>query len=262
MNAWSRTRKRIILLILFLILAVLVGVPAYFLFKTAPSCSDGAMNGDETGVDCGGGCERLCKVESLPIVTKGDPRILLIATSTYEVAALLENPNQDARIARARYTVKLYEAGSLTPIRSLEGEIYVPKGSTFALFEGPFAAEDSGVPVRAMLEWDQSSLIWEKDPRPLPQLTVGGTAFSRLESSPRLEAVVGNPSLAPVGNIDLTALLFDASGNIMAASKTFLDALNAGEERQAIFTWPRPFGATPVEIEVITVILPDSGFLR
>ena len=262
MNSWSRNRKRIILLILFLILAVLVGVPSYFLFRSTPTCSDGVQNGDETGIDCGGGCQKLCTPESLPIVEKGDPRVLLVATSTYEVAALLENPNQDAKVSHARYTVKLYGADSLAPLRSIEGEVYVPKGATFAVFEGPFEFADGGVPVRATLEWDEASLVWEKDAKALPQLAVSQTQFSRLESSPKLEAMIGNTSLNEVDNIDLTALLFDADGNIMAASKTFVDSLAAGEEKQAIFTWPRPFGGTPVEIQILTSILPDRSYLR
>lgn len=262
MNSWSRARKRIILLIVFLVLVIIVGVPSYFLFRSTPTCSDGVQNGDETGVDCGGSCQRLCTPESLPILMKGDARVLLVATSTYEVAALLENPNRDARISHARYTVKLYGTDSLVPLRSIEGEVYVPKGATFALFEGPFTFDEGSVPVRATLEWQQASLVWEKDPRTLPQLTVGETQFSRLESSPKLQATVGNPTLDPVGNVDLTALLFDDSGSIMAASKTFIDSLATGEEKQAIFTWPRPFSGTPVEIEVLTSILPDASYLR
>ncbi|MBX4206306.1 hypothetical protein KW784_00720 [Candidatus Parcubacteria bacterium] len=256
MNSWSRARKRIILAILIVAVGVLVGAPSFFLFRSTPSCSDNVMNGDEKGVDCGGSCQRLCRIESLPIVIKGDPRVLKVATSTYEVAALLENPNQDARILHARYTVSLYGEGSLAPLKTIQGEVYVPKGATLALFQGPFTLDAGGVPVRAILEWDQNSLVWEKDAAKVPELNVGKTAFSRLESSPRLEAVIGNPTLDAVANVDLTALLFDGQGNIVAASKTFIDALGPGEEKQAIFTWPRPFATLPVEIQIIATVLP------
>src|SRR5258706_15176144 len=101
MNSWSRNRKRIIFGILALGVVVLVGLPIYFLFYRAPTCSDLKMNGDETGVDCGGSCQLLCSTQSLPLLMKGDPRVLMVATSTYEVVALVENANNSAEIYQA-----------------------------------------------------------------------------------------------------------------------------------------------------------------
>ncbi len=83
MNDWSRMRKRLVLIILIVAIVVLIGVPLYFLFYKAPTCSDGLMNGDETGVDCGGSCQRLCTAESLPIVINGDPRVLTVAPNVF-----------------------------------------------------------------------------------------------------------------------------------------------------------------------------------
>jgi hypothetical protein len=255
MNSWSRTRKHIILAIVLFIAVVLVGVPLYFLFHQTPSCMDGAMNGDETGVDCGGSCQRLCAPESFPLVIQGDPRVLKVATSTYEVIALFENPNRTARIKSARYTISLYSGESLAPVKEIAGAVFVPKGAHFAVFEGPFRLEDS-VPTRALLAWDQSSLVWEKDAAEAPALSVKNTLFSRLDSAPRLEATVANRSLESVANLDLTALVSDANGNIIAASKTFIDTLGGSEEKQAVFTWPAPFASAPIEIEVIVTALP------
>jgi hypothetical protein len=261
MNDWSRNRKRIVLVILFFVVAVLVGVPFFFLFYRTPSCSDGAMNGDEKGVDCGGSCQRLCAIESLPIIAKGDPRILTVATSTYEVVALLENPNAGAEIRQARYALKIYSAESLIPEKTIEGAAYIPRAGRFAVFEGPFTLGDGVAPVRATLEWEQA-LIWEKNTVPVPALTVGDKTFSRASSSPRLEVRVENPTLEIIGNIDLTALLYDASGNVFAASKTFVDELPAGGSAQAIFTWPRPLVAEAAVVEILTRILPDRSYLR
>jgi hypothetical protein len=255
MNSWSRTRKNVILAIVLFVAVALVGAPTYLLFHQTPSCFDGAMNGDEAGVDCGGSCQRLCAPESLPLVIEGDARVLKIATSTYEVVALFENPNRNARVKSARYAISLYAEGSLVPIKRIEGAVFVPKGANFAVFEGPFALEEA-VPTRALIEWDRESLVWEKDASPLPDLAVKQTAFSRLEASPRLEAVVENNSLDEVRDIDLTALILDANGNIMAASKTYIDALGAQEEKRAIFSWPAPFASAPIQIQVIVTALP------
>jgi hypothetical protein len=262
MNSWSRARKRIILIITLLVLGVLLGVPIFFFFNRTPTCTDNKLNGDETGIDCGGSCQKLCAPESFPLIIEGDPRVLTIATSTYEVVALLENPNQNAEISRARYIVRLYNSSSLVPLKSIEGEAYIPPGARLALFEGPFLLEEELVPTRAILEWDEATLVWEKTARVTPELTVKTTNISRLNSAPRLEAVIGNPDLGRVYNVDLTAILYDESGNIFAAAKTFISEIPSVGESPAVFTWPTPLVGQPVEVEVLTRVYPDPSYLR
>jgi hypothetical protein len=223
---------------------------------------DAKMNGDETGVDCGGSCQRLCNAESLPLVLKGDPRILTIATSTYEVVALLDNPNQSAEIYKASYTLKLYDAKSAIPVKLIEGTTFVPKGETFAIFEGPFTLQAGIIPVRATLEWQKNTLVWRKNPNNYPAIEVKEDTLSNEKLTPRLDAVVKNSTLAPIANIDLIALIADADGNIFAASKTFIDTLAVGEESAIVFTWPRPFTSQAVDIKIIKRIFPDGSFIR
>lgn len=240
----------------------MIGVPVFLLFYSAPTCSDGRLNGDETGVDCGGSCQRLCSVESLPLILKGDPRILTVATSTYEVVVLLENANADAEIRGAEYSIKLFGSSSLIPLKVIVGRTYIPQGATFAIFEGPFALEEGVAPIRATLEWQENTLVWEKRLERTAELVVQTPTLTRTEASPRLEVVVRNPSSESVSNIDLIALISDKDGNIFAASKTFIDRLEAGAESQAIFTWPRPFTSTAVEIKIIPRVFPDRSYIR
>ncbi|MDP2655902.1 MAG: hypothetical protein Q8P17_05360 [bacterium] len=262
MNQWSRNRKRIILALIFFVLVVLVGAPIFFLFYQAPTCSDGRLNGDETGVDCGGSCQLLCSAESLPLILKGDPRVLEVTSNTFEVVALIENPNISAGIYRAGYTLKLYDASSTIPLKTIEGETHVPKGATFTIFEGPFTIEDGTLPTRATFEWKQGTLQWQKSTTQMPEILVKDSSLSREDTSPRLDASIENASLENVSNIDLTALISNESGNIFAASKTFVDTLSAGEKSPIVFTWPRPFGEKAVSINIIVRILPDRSFIR
>src|SRR3990167_7028708 len=137
MNQWAIQRKRIILAIVAFALIVLIGVPGFFLFYQAPTCNDLKQNSDETGVDCGGSCQLLCTTESLPLISRADPRVLKIADDTFEIVALIENPNTSGEIYRAGYTIKLYDATNIIPVKVIEGGVYVPPASTFAVFEGP-----------------------------------------------------------------------------------------------------------------------------
>ncbi len=262
MNDWSRMRKRLVLVILIVAIVVLIGVPLYFLFYKAPTCSDGLMNGDETGVDCGGSCQRLCTAESLPIVINGDPRVLTVAPNVFEVVALLENPNINAEIYRAQYVLKVYDASSTIPVKTIEGSTFVPRGASFALFEGPFSLEAGIQPVRSVLEWHKDSLLWKKTGTVEPDIEVTSISLTKEEISPRLDAIVENQSLESVSHIDLVALVSDEEGNLFSASKTYIESLSSGESMPVVFTWPRGFSKKAVDISIITRIFPDSSFIR
>ena len=51
----------------FLALCALIIVPVYLVyFVVEPTCTDGFMNGDERGVDCGGSCFLICAFDIAP----------------------------------------------------------------------------------------------------------------------------------------------------------------------------------------------------
>jgi hypothetical protein len=262
MNQWSRTRKRFILTLVILALLVLVGVPLFLLLYKAPSCGDGRANGDETGVDCGGSCQRICAPESLPLIVKGDPRLLKLSDNFYEIVALLNNPNTQAGIRRARYTFKLFNATSLVPIKTITGITFIPPGSALTIFEGPFTIEEGSVPTRVMVEWEEDSLVWERGLTPSPQLDIRSKTLTRADTAPRLEVVLSNSTLEMIKNLDLTALLYDEWGNIFSASITFIETLSPGETAHAVFTWPLPLPQEPVEIEIVSRSFPDRSYIK
>lgn len=236
-------------------------MPIFLIFYRAPTCFDGKLNGDELGVDCGGSCQLLCAVESLPIIQNGDPRVLTIASSTYEVVALFENPNLDAEIYRAGYSIKLYEPVNPLPVYVLEGETYVPRNSAFAIFEGPFIVKEVS-PVRAVFSWKEESLVWKKSGAPLPRISITNKELSNVATAPRLLLEVRNNSLTSIENLEFIVILSDASGNTFAASKTFLDLLPGSGTMPAVFSWPRGFLTEVSLIDIIPRILPDKSFIR
>lgn len=260
MNEWSLHRKRIILGIVSSVLIVLIGVPLFFFFYKPASCTDGKQNGDETGIDCGGGCKLLCQADYLPILLKGDPQIIRVSTTTSAVIIEAENPNINGEIPRAGYTIKLYEASSTIPLKIIEGTTFVPKSSKFAIFIGPLTFGES-TPYRVVFEWDQNTLVWNKNTNEVPLLTVENKALDTRTIEPRLTAELRNQSLQKVSNVELTALISDASGNIIGTSKTLVDSIDKGSSEPLIFTWPAPFEKTPTSVEVLIKILPDKSFI-
>lgn len=223
---------------------------------------DRVMNGDESGVDCGGSCQLLCSAESLPLILKGDPRVLTIAPNTYEVVALVENPNQNAEIYQAEYILKIYDTTSTIPIKIIQETTFIPKGASFAIFEGPFTLQTGITPARATLEWQEETLLWRKDNLQKHMVEIVDITLSNASSTPRLNAIVENLSLASVSNLDFVVLISDSEGNLFAASKTFISTLAPSESAPIVFIWPRPFTKEATQIEIVKRVFPDRSFIK
>ncbi len=260
MATWSERRKRNIMVLLIGALIILVGLPFFFFFYKSPTCSDNKQNGDETGIDCGGGCQKLCQAENLPIILKGDPQVIQVSSTTYAVVMHAENPNVISDILRAGYTFKIYQASTTIPLKVIEGNTYVPPGSPFAIFIGPLEFGEN-IPTRATFSFKSETLVWNKNITKLPELEIRNKDLTYENTEPRLSAEVRNNSLKDAKNVELTAFLYDEKGNIIGASKTFVDEINKEESAPIIFTWPAPFKTHPTSIEILIKILPDKSLL-
>lgn len=259
-NRWSTRRRSLIFLIVLGALVLIIAVPAYLATRSEPNCKNGFQDGDETGVDCGGSCTLLCTPEVLPMISRGDARLLRIATSTYEIVVLVENPNPNGVVKRAPYAFAVYSGTSRSPVKVFERETYVGRGSTFALFEGPFELPSSG-PFRVVFEWGE--LVWEKSSEERSIIAAESANLILSEGAPpRLEARLINRSQKSVSNIEAVALLSDSSGNIVAAGKTFVESLSAGAATPIIFSWPGAFEREAVSIRIIPRPLPDRSYIR
>lgn len=262
MNKWARRRKRIILGMILLALVIVVGIPSFFLFYKAPTCFDGKMNGDETGVDCGGSCRLICSNESLPIITLGDPRVLTVAENLYEVVVRVENPNTSAEVNKAEYVFKVFGNNNSSPLKVINGSTYVPKSSRFVIFEGPFNLSANSLPTRATFEWVESSLVWEENKARVPELLVSNKVLKDTDTQPRLTADVANLSLESASDIDLVATITDEGGNIFAASRTVIDTISPGEVVPIVFTWPSAFSLDALGYDITVRVFPRGGLNR
>ena len=73
------------------------------------------------------------------------------------------------------------------------------------------------------------------------------------DTSPSLNATIKNSSLFRIPDISLVAILYDASGNAVSASHTYLDELKGQESKDITFTWPLPFKTKVVANEIIPI---------
>ncbi len=239
MLAWDTKRKLQYFSIIVVFILLFIVAPFYFFIYTPPTCFDGTKNGGESGVDCGGDCRLICPAEALQPILRWDPRIFEVSPGVFSVLSYIENPNVTAEVRLAPYTFKIYDRdGAL--IAERKGETFIPRGKTFAVFDGNFSLDKE--PFRATFEF--GSLIWTRVVDPDPEIEVANKALMDEETMPRVEATIVNREQDRIYNIDLTAIIFDGAGNAIASSRTFVEQLERGERANVFFTWPRPFETT------------------
>ncbi|HEU5114911.1 MAG TPA: hypothetical protein VFT82_04055, partial [Candidatus Paceibacterota bacterium] len=124
MASWSTRRRWSYLLIFAALVVLFFGVPFFFLFYKAPTCFDGKQNGNETGIDCGGSCARLCPADFAA------PRVLWsysvqVVPGVFNSLAYVQNPNPSVEADNVPYLFRLYDSQGLL-IAERTGKAFVP----------------------------------------------------------------------------------------------------------------------------------------
>ncbi len=250
--SWAARRRFFILLIIGAVVVAFLTVVGIATFYKAPSCTDGAANGDETGIDCGGSCSYLCTAELQP------PTILFTKTlensvGRTDVIASVENKNANAAAKNVPYRIIFYGANQ-SIIQEVTGTLDLPSGATEPVFV-PGVASGKQKVVNAFLDIDPSLPRWftmTADSRIVP--VVSNTTQGGTPDAPRIEAILANPSVTTLTNVQAIVLVRGAQGDIIAASKTVVATIPAQGQAIATFTWNRAFAQIPASIEVVPII--------
>lgn len=240
MILWAVRRRLTYLLGVFIVLAVIIGVPLAFYLYEPPTCFDDRRNQGEGGVDCGGPCARLCPNDSLPFVVDWTQKFK-VTSSLWSVAAHVQNPNYSSGARDVPYLFELYDTEGVL-IAQRRGRVTVKPRASFTIFEGGFLIERD--PARVLFTFTENP-VYEKMDATTPELIVVNRVLSGEENRPRLEAVIRNNSVKDVVTVPVTAVIFDKEGNAIAASKTIVDRIDSNKSANVAFTWPEPF---PVEV--------------
>ena len=249
MASWSQRRKMIYGGIASLVACAAIFLPAFFFFYKAPTCSDGMKNGDETGVDCGGSCQRLCPSAFLsPSVSW--TRMEQVAPGLYNVAAYIINPNPNAGAVSVPYHVIVYDDQGIE-ITEYTGTVTLrPQRNTLAFS----AAVPMGkrIPAKALFQFTAAP-DWIVQPDLLQSLVIGDKKYSEDDTGASLSVTLKNSSVNPIGRTDVYAVLYDKDGNALGFSKTILDGIPSQGSAVAPFTWPSSFKDFVISIEVLPV---------
>jgi Mg-chelatase subunit ChlD len=216
----------------------------------APTCFDGAHNGSELGVDCGGGCTRICAFTVTQPSVKW-ARSFRVTDGQYNAVAYIENTNRVAASPEVTYTFELYDADGL--ITQRQGKTILPPDSVYPVFESHIDTKGR-VPTQTFITIDPVSM-WLPAETGRDQFTVTDRKLTGADQKPRLDTKIRNNALTEAKRVEVVATIFDKSGNALTSSRTFIDDLAGRSEANAVFTWPEPIAKTVRSCEVPTDVL-------
>ncbi len=251
---WAGKRKLQYLAGVFGVVCIILFIFLYPVIFQKPTCSDGKMNGNETGVDCGGSCQLMCKEKtSDPVIlwSRGFP----VLGSMYNLVAYVENQNKNSAVENINYRFNVYDEKNRM-IGSREGTTFIPPNKQFAIFEPTF---DAGLSKVKSVSFEFTGpLTWVKKEPTINNLDIYADKITMGDDvkSPSLSAIIKNESIYDIPSFDVIAILYDEKHNAINASKTVKDGLYSNDSLPVFFTWPEVLTATPVLEDVLISINP------
>jgi hypothetical protein len=222
----------------------------YPYFNQAPTCTDGKQNGTETGIDCGGSCIKACtlQVDQISVLWS---RAFEVVPGRYNAVAYLENHNENTAIYKISYRFRFADKDNIY-IGKREGETYVPPKGKFAVFE-PAVDVGNSIPIYTTFEFTEEPIWVQVSKEEISQLKVFVSNINLTDETtePKLTATVKNDSLYRIPEVSFVVILYDALGNAVSASHTYLDVLQGGETANLNFTWREPITSPIVVKEII-----------
>jgi len=247
---WALKRQIFYVIVLLAFVSIFGFLIIYPRLSKAPTCTDNKENGMETGVDCGGICARACINQVDPISVLWS-RAFEVVPGRYNAVAYVVNHNKNTAVAKISYRFRFADKDNLY-IGKRDGSTFIPPAGSFAIFE-PAIDLGNSVPVYTSFEFTQIP-EWTTVPQDkIDQLKVFASDINLTgaDSSPRLSATVKNHSLFSIPEINVVAILYDASHNAVSVSHTYLDMLGAEQSKEITFTWPESFDKPVVFEEII-----------
>lgn len=232
--SWSSKRKSIFGYGFLLVLVLVIGIPLFKIFYIAPTCFDGKQNQNETGVDCGGKCARVCASDFL------SPRIKWsqadkIGSGIYNLGAYIENPNLDGAATSVEYLFKLYDKDAHL-IGERRGVSYLPAHKNTLIFESGISTGQS-IPGPVTFEFTKP-INWVKTSFQNDGIIVSNKNIVSNKGKTVLNATLKNTTLEDYQPFYVYAVLYDVDQNQVGFSRTKTDGLKRGTSATVEFTWP------------------------
>jgi hypothetical protein len=159
----NKTRKRIVIIMVYLIIVALISLFFYMILKPKETCLDKIKNQNEEGVDCGGACSK-CQVIKAEDIKIGNKRYIDSGVEgKYDFWAEISNPNNIFGSQNFKYKVIFKDAdGNIAGERN--GQSFILPGDKKYIIENNILAKN---PVGSELsisevKWNEFNNDYEK----------------------------------------------------------------------------------------------------
>lgn len=238
---WSTRRKYMYFGGFILIFLVILGYFIYPIIFPVPTCYDKKQNGTETGVDCGGACNLMCKgqYDQLDLLLQ---RSFVKKENQSDIVVLFENRNK-------------YIAPNKI---SLDIDVYAKDGSFVkTIHEEQIAGTQKYIPiVIANYPSSDISKIFVKNVSYDMWRTRGAYDIALSDYNFAKDKMSLDVTLKNIYKQDLReklkvyVVVRDNLNNIIAVNYQILDGINYNESKKINFLWPNPIEGDIKNIDV------------
>ena len=246
MISWRVRRQLAVIVILA---AIAGGVVLWLIGRSLPaaSCMDNRRNHGEIDVDCGGPCAP-CELKNPKPLSVFWARFGRAGEGAYDVAALVENPNQTLSSDLVRYEFTLLDQYGI--IGHTAGTAYIYPGERLTIIEPNMRT--SREPVR--VEFSVERVVWQSGNFERPPLTVERREHTVNEDGGKkhsmIEAQIFNSGPLRFRNMEVTVTVFDDAGNLIGANRVLAENISPNERRTVFSIWPDILPGAVARIEV------------
>ena len=242
---WAVKRKLGILLFFIFILIIIAFFVYRSFFVKIPTCFDNEHNGIEEGVDCGGGCEQICKVQATKVNIIW-AKTFKVAHGVSNVAALIENPNFDFNMS-AIYTIKIFDEEGIR-VKDFTKKIKLRPGEKRIIFIPSIITGKKNI-AQTFIDFEDIESLTLGDSQK-SSINVISKTLVQEKNQTRLSVEIKNMGLRSERDIEISAVLIGENESIIDVGKTFVDYIEKRGEKKVEITWPKIFDEDKILIDV------------
>ncbi len=252
--------KRIIIISIYLLIALIFGAVIYFVFKPDPSCSDGIKNQGETGVDCGGPCG-LCqqktvyqKLEVKSVEVAGDGQ------GGNDILIKVYNPNEEYGAKSFQFIVMDDQGNKSQPYQ----DFILPKEEKYIIITGYILGEGAS---SIQVGIDNENIDWRRAINYQdPKLVIYNDRYELNTTGGNYAKIVGllvNKSAVDYETIKIKGILRDKNGKFLGGSYHIINTLPANGKREFLIQFPNnPGEVAGIETQAETNIFSGDNYLK
>lgn len=233
---WALKRK----LSIMLMFVIILGISAFFVYKAFffenSTCFDKKQNGIENGIDCGGSCEQVCRVQATDVNIIW-AKTFEVSNGVSNIAALIENPNFDFEIS-AIYNIKIFDENGIG-VKDFKKRVTLNPGEKRLIFIPSIITGKRKI-KQTFIDFENIESLTSQDIEK-NNLVVTSKVITKKKGQTRLSIRVKNTSLKQVRDIEVSAVLKNKEGTIINAGKSFIDYIPKRGDDGVEITWPREF---------------------